>query len=235
MIDFSSIRYIIFDADDTLWDCQSHFDNVTKTCARILSKYTQPSNVEDKLYETERCNMSLMGYGTKAYTISLLENALRVSNFRVEAKEIMEILSLGKSLLSLPATPLPGVEEILSQLVSTNKYKLILFTKGESLDQKAKITRSGLFKYFEKIIIVDDKTDKEYYNLCQICNAKPKEMLMVGNSFRSDIAPALKIGANAIYIPFHVTWALEQAETFEHEKLITLDSFLQLKDIFNEM
>ena len=69
MIDFSSIRYIIFDADDTLWDCQSHFDNVTKTCSRILSKYTQPSNVEDKLYETERCNMSLMGYGTNTLTV----------------------------------------------------------------------------------------------------------------------------------------------------------------------
>lgn len=228
-IDIDHLQLLVFDADDTLWDCQSHFDEVMNRCARMLKPYVSPDKVADQLYATERANMPLMGYGTKAFTISLLENALRVSNYKVPADIVEKILQMGKELLLLPATPLEGVEKTLAHIRESHRWKMVMFTKGESLDQKGKISRSGLSSFFDDIIIVDDKTDNEYSKVCERHSASPEEMLMIGNSFRSDIAPALRIGANAVHIPFHTTWALEHAETFEHEHLVTLSSFSELE------
>ena len=228
MIDYSEIKLIVFDADDTLWDCQSHFDTVMKQTAEILKEYATLEHIEEQLYNTERANMPLMGYGTKAFTISLIENSIKASNYRATPDELLRILSLGKGLLSLPATPLDGVVDTLTKLQNTNRYHMIMFTKGESLDQKGKIERSGLSTFFSDIIIVDDKTEEEYKQICNNNNVSPGEMIMVGNSFKSDIAPALNIGANAAYIPFHVTWALEHSETFEHERLVTLETIADL-------
>ena len=230
-IDIPALKLLVFDADDTLWDCQSHFDKVMKDCAELLKPYVSADEVEENLYRTERSNMPLMGYGTKAFTISLLENALRVSKYQVPSDIVEKILLMGKGLLQLPATPLDGVVDTLTRLKQCNKWQIVMFTKGESLDQKGKIERSNLSQFFDNIIIVDDKTDDEYRDICLRFGVSPHEMVMIGNSFRSDIAPALRIGANAIYIPFHVTWALEHIETFEHKRLITLSSFAELTDL----
>jgi putative hydrolase of the HAD superfamily len=54
---------------------------------------------------------------------------------------------------------------------------------------------------------------------------------MVGNSLKSDIAPALSIGCQAVYVPFHVTWQLEHAEHFEHRRMVQIEHFGELLDI----
>lgn len=225
---FEDIQAIAFDADDTLWDCQSHFVAVERRYQELLSPYADAEHVSGELFRTESSNMELLGYGTKAFTLSLVENAVAVSGGRVSAAVIGEIVALGKSLLRLPATPLPGVRETLAAL---RGRRLVLFTKGELLDQENKLRRSGLEGFFSHVEIVSDKTEREYLALCRHISVSPDHLLMVGNSFRSDIAPALAVGAWAAHIPFHVTWQLEITEEFGHERLRRLSRFSELPDL----
>ena len=198
----NDILVIAFDADDTLWDCQSHFENVERDYCRLLAEYGDSDDISSRLFRTEATNMELLGYGTKAFTLSLVENAVNISQGKVSAKTIGKIIELGKSLLYLPATPLPGVRETLRAIRSLNRYRLALFTKGELLDQENKLQRSGLAPFFSHVEIVCDKTPAHYRALCHHLNISPERLLMVGNSFRSDIAPALNINTYRIY-PHH--------------------------------
>jgi len=130
--------------------------------------------------------------------------------------------------LRFPTTPLPGVQETLEALVQRRRYRLVVFTKGELMDQEDKLRRSGLEQYFCRLETVSNKTVTEYRQLCENLDVAPEETLMVGNSFRSDIAPALQAGAWAAYIPYHVVWALEQSEEFPHEHLYKMQQFREL-------
>lgn len=221
---FSNIRLIAFDADDTLWDCQSHFERVEQRLYQLISPWTD--NPARELYNTESANMADLGYGCKAFTLSVLETALRVSGGQISPDYLEELLQLGKQLLHLPATPLPGVEQTLSALrdrIDSQQTHIVVFTKGELQDQENKLRRSGLLKYFDDVEITSDKTQREFLALCEHQGIHPSELLMIGNSLKSDCAPALAIGAWAIHIPFHVTWQLEHFEDIDHERLIKVD------------
>ena len=228
MMDLSEVKVIAFDADDTLWDCQSHFEQATDRCCEILAPFADAATVRAALFQTETKNMPDLGFGTKAFTLSLVENAVKVSKGRVPAYDVGRILERGRELLHLPATPLDGVEETLHYLEKRWQGRMVLFTKGELLDQQSKLQRSGLAHFFSRTVIVSDKTPDEYRQLCRDCGCLPQELLMVGNSFKSDIQPVLEIGGLAVHIPFHVTWELEHAPTFRHERLAELEHFTQL-------
>ena len=221
-------RVIAFDADDTLWDCQSWFDSVEERCAELLKPWATRKEVSEGLFATEHRNLSLTGYGTKAFTLSLIENAIRLSNGEISGDDVMRLIDMGKELLRFPTTPLPGVQETLEALVQRRRYRLVVFTKGELMDQEDKLRRSGLEQYFCRLETVSNKTVTEYRQLCENLDVAPEETLMVGNSFRSDIAPALQAGAWAAYIPYHVVWALEQSEEFPHERLYKMQQFREL-------
>ena len=216
-------KVIAFDADDTLWDCQSHFEQVENRLYELIAPYCD--NPAQELFLTESGNMADLGYGCKAFTISIIETALRVGGTHVSTGELSQLLQCCKSLLHLPATPLPGVEETLACI---DGYRKVVFTKGELQDQENKLKRSGLLKYFDDVEITSDKTQHEFLALCEHQQIHPSELLMVGNSLKSDIAPALAIGAWAIHIPFHVTWQLEHYEEFDHEWLIKIEQFSKL-------
>lgn len=219
----SSIKVIAFDADDTLWDCQSHFDVVERHLYQLIAPYCEDPARE--LYNTESANMADLGYGCKAFTLSVVETALRVAGDHLTASQLADLLEHGKQLLRLPATPLPGVEDTLARIEG---YRKVVFTKGELQDQENKLRRSGLLKYFDDVEITSDKTQAEFRSLCEHQSIHPSELLMVGNSLKSDIAPALAIGAHAVYIPFHVTWQLEHFEEFEHERMTKVEQFSDL-------
>ena len=225
------IKVIAFDADDTLWDCQSWFDDVERKCCELLKPWATAREVSEGLFATERKNLSLTGYGTKAFTLSLIENAVRVSHEQLTGDIVMQLIDLGEELLNFPTTPLPEVQETLQQLADLRRYRLVVFTKGELMDQENKLRRSGLEGFFSHMETVSNKTEKEYRQLCENLNVAPEETVMVGNSFRSDIAPALEAGASAIHIPYHVVWELEKSEEYDHEKLRRITHFSEILDV----
>ena len=225
---FGGLRHaqlLAFDADDTLWDNQSYFESVERAYCDLLALWGTADEVSEALFGIETANMPLLGYGGKAFTISLVENALDMSGGRIGATEVQKIVALGKSLLSLPALPLPGVAATLRALRAKQRYKLVVFTKGETLDQQNKLKRSGLAPWFDDIVVVADKTQREYQRLCSLFDTDISRMVMVGNSFKSDIAPALSIGAKAIHIPFHTIWQHEQVEEYDHHNLRRIHHF----------
>ena len=225
---------IAFDADDTLWDCQSHFEEVENHLYSLIAPYCEDPKHE--LFVTESGNMADLGYGCKAFTISIIETALRIAGNDVSATQLKELLAHCKQLLHLPATPLPEVEETLRELRIKNLElreegkgtRMVVFTKGELQDQENKLKRSGLLKYFDDVEITSDKSQIEFLALCEHQQIHPSELLMIGNSLKSDIAPALAIGAWAIHIPFHVTWQLEHFEDIDHERLIKIEHFSEI-------
>ena len=230
MTDLKRIKIIAFDADDTLWDCQGHFERVVQQLYDELLPWASRDEATAELYATERRNMPLLGFGTKAFTLSLIETALRVSNHEMPQDRLEYLLRMGYSLLQFPTTPLPEVLETLIQL-QRQQRRMVLFTKGELLDQESKLQRSGLASFFEHVEITSDKGETEFRQLCRRLDIEPGELLMVGNSLKSDVAPALAIGCWAVHIPFCVTWELEHAETFSHDRMMTIDHFGELLNI----
>ena len=241
-MNIEKIKVIAFDADDTLWDCQGYFEEVEQHLYRLIAPYCE--NPKQELFKTESGNMADLGYGCKAFTISILETAMRVAGNDLTVCQLDDLLQDCKRLLHLPATPLSGVEQTLktlrrkieeeSDLSPFTSYlsprKLVCFTKGELQDQENKLKRSGLLKYFDDVEITSDKTQREFLALCEHQQIHPSQLLMIGNSLKSDCAPALAIGAWAIHIPFHVTWQLEHFEDIDHERLIKIEKF---SDILN--
>lgn len=226
-------KVIAFDADDTLWDCQSHFEEVEQHLYSLIAPYCEDPKQE--LFQTESGNMADLGYGCKAFTISILETAMRVAGNDLSISQLKDLLAHCKQLLHLPATPLPSVEETLKVLRSRIEgNRIVVFTKGELQDQENKLKRSGLLQYFDDVEITSDKTQREFLALCEHQQIHPSELLMVGNSLKSDIAPALAVGASAIYIPFHVTWQLEHFEEFDHERMTKVKNFSEILEILRK-
>ena len=225
------IKVIAFDADDTLWDNETHFLNVENEMCNILSHYADIQTIKESLFKVEMANMEDYGYGAVAFTMNLIENAIKISEGKVTADEISRITELGRSLLHLDAKPLDGVAETLQALKDSGKYRLVVFTKGELLTQENKLKRSGLLPCFDLVRIVSDKHEGEYLTLCSDLNIKAHELLMVGNSLKSDVMPALNIGAWAIHIPFAVTWQHEVIESFTHERMSSVKSFSDIMKV----
>ncbi len=172
--------------------------------------------------------MADLGYGCKAFTLSVVETALRVGGAHLSTADLTALLEKGKALLHLPATPLPGVTHTLETLRDRGTWRMVCFTKGELQDQENKLKRSGLLRFFDDVEITSDKSQREFLALCEHQHIHPSELLMVGNSLKSDIAPALAVGAWAVHIPFYVTWQLEHSEDIDHERLVKIERFEQL-------
>lgn len=223
-------RIIAFDADDTLWSNEPFFKKAEHQYTDLLKAYGNEAEIYAQLFRTEMDNLERYGYGAKGFTLSMLETALRVSNRQVEGSTLQEILFLGKSLLDMPIELLPGVEETLQQL--SPKYKLVVATKGDLLDQQRKLQRSGLTRYFDHIEIMADKTEKEYGQLLNALGTSPEHFLMVGNSMKSDIMPVLALGGYAVHIPFEVMWQHEVTDdTFCHPQLKKASQFTELPQL----
>lgn len=223
-----NIKVIAFDADDTLWSNEPFFQEVERKYTELLSDYGSAKEISAELFKTEMSNLECLGYGAKAFTISMVETALRVSNQTITAEKIQQIVLLGKSLLEMPIELLSGVEDTLKALKEQGCYRLVVATKGDLLDQERKLKRSGLTPYFDHIEIMSDKTEKEYNRLLQVLQVAPEEFLMIGNSLKSDIQPVLAIGGYGVHIPFEVMWQHEVVETFTHSRLQQMKSPVEL-------
>lgn len=227
-MNYNNIKVIAFDADDTLWNNEPFFRNAEHKLCQILAPYGTEEELSARIFDVEMANMPDYGYGAVAFTMSLIESAIKISNGEIPANKIGEIIEIGRQLVRLDATPLEGVFETLQALKSTGKYKLVVFTKGELLTQENKLKRSRLLPFFDRVFIVTDKQEADYRKLCQDMEIKPEELLMVGNSLKSDILPALNIGAIAIHIPYEIMWQHEIIDHFEHERMQQVDNIREI-------
>ena len=204
-----------FDADDTLWQNETFFRMTEQRFTELLSEHGEHHVISAKLLEAERRNLRFYGFGVKGFTLSMIETAVEVTNGQVSAAVIAEILSFGRQMLQNPVETLPGVRETLDQLAG--RYRILLITKGDLFDQERKLAQSGLGDYFSAVEIVSDKTPDTYRRIFARHGDGPERAMMVGNSLKSDIVPAIRAGSWGVYVPHELTWVLEHEEAPESD------------------
>ncbi|PKQ64478.1 HAD family hydrolase [Labilibaculum filiforme] len=211
----NEIKVIAFDADDTLWVNEPYFRESEMEFCNLLKNGMSIEEVTEELLATEIGNIPLYGYGTKAFILSMIETSLKITKGNISSEKIEAILTLGKEQINKPIELIDGVVDVLESL--QGKYRLIVATKGDLLDQERKLEKSGLLKYFHHIEVMSDKKEDDYKKLIQHLDIDSKEFLMVGNSLKSDIIPVLNLGGKTVHVPFHTTWVHEMVS--EEEQL----------------
>ena len=224
-VNFSNIKVIWFDADDTLWVNETYFRATEERFAELLEGYETKNKIDQELFKIEMQNLNLYGYGIKGFMLSMIESAIDLSNGSVSPKILSEIIQLGKNMISHSVELLKDVEEVLQQL--EKRYRLIVLTKGDLLEQERKLEKSGLSRYFHHVEVLSDKKEGNYRNLLEHLEIPLEEFLMIGNSLKSDVLPIMNLGGQAVHIPFHTTWAHEMVS----EEQEYAENYLKLKSI----
>ena len=220
-------KTIAFDADDTLWHNEPYFDEAQERFCQLFKDFASSQEILGSILNHQVKNLPLYGFGIKAFTLSMIETALQLTNHNISGKGIEQIMTIGKDLLQKPVELLPNVESVLSEL--KGKYKLIVATKGDLKDQHRKLHDSGIGAYFHHIEVMSDKTELDYEKMLGRLDIKATDFLMIGNSLKSDILPVLNIGGHAIHIPYHTTWEYEKIDfEIEHENF---KSFASIEEI----
>jgi putative hydrolase of the HAD superfamily len=205
-----SLTTIGFDADDTLWQNEHFYRMTEKRFAALLAEHAEAGHLAARLLEAEKRNLQHYGFGIKGFTLSMIETAIEVTEGRVPTSVIKEILEAGREMLSHPVETLPHVRETLERVAGD--YRIILITKGDLFDQERKLAQSGLGDLFDAVEIVSDKNVSTYERIFTRYGDGPQRSMMVGNSLKSDVVPAIKAGSWGVYVPHGQTWALEHAE-----------------------
>lgn len=225
-----NLKVIAFDADDTLFVNEPYFQETEQKFCALMSDYLSEQGLSQELFKTEVDNLHLYGYGIKGYTLSMIEAAMKISNNTLSVEAIERIIVFGKELLQRPIELLDGVEETLKSL--HGNYKLVVATKGDLKDQRRKLHDSGLGAYFHHIEVMSDKQEKDYSDLLNRLEIKPKEFFMIGNSLKSDVLPVLGIGGYAVHVPYHTTWEHEKiSHKVEHPNFRTLEKISDVLEI----
>jgi putative hydrolase of the HAD superfamily len=199
-----------FDADDTLWHNMRFYALTEAWFAALLADYAAPAHLSERLLAAEGRNLKLYGFGIKGFTLSMIETAIEVTEGRVPARVLGDILDAGRDMLTHPVETLPFVHETLEALAPD--YRLVLVTKGDLFDQERKIAASGLGDFFSGIEIVSDKTADTYARIFAEHGDGAEQALMVGNSLRSDVVPAIRAGAWGVHVPHEHEWTIESCE-----------------------
>jgi len=205
-----SIKVVGLDGDDTLWHNETRF-HLTQTALRdLLRRHVPDADVDSHLSEVETRNLGLYGYGVKAFTLSMLETAIQVTDGRIPTADLEVILGWGKRMLGEPTELLEGVEQALREV--RRNHELLLITKGDLFDQESKLARSGLAEVFSGVEVLSEKNVEAYRAVLRRRQIEPEEFVMVGNSLRSDVVPVVEIGARAVHIPYVMTWHHEHVD-----------------------
>ncbi len=202
------LRMIGFDADDTLWHNERFFQLTQERFAELLADFAEADHLDARLLEAERRNIGHYGFGIKGFMLSMIETAVEVTEGRVPGHVVGQILAAGQEMLSHPIELLPHAREAVERLAGSHRIALI--TKGDLLDQERKLAQSGLGDLFDAVEIVSHKTPETYARI--FAGHAEGEAMMVGNSMKSDVLPALEVGAWGIFVPQKLGWALEHAE-----------------------
>jgi putative hydrolase of the HAD superfamily len=196
------------DADDTLWHSEDSFHDVERRYVELLAPYIAADvDVRASLRATEQRHLPISGYGVKAFTLSLVECAVTVSEGKIPGSVIGEVLALGMGMLTEPVRLLDGVADVLVDLGAD--HRLVLITKGDLVHQSRKLESSGLAHHFSHVDIVAEKDEATYRRILADVGVAPERFCMIGNSVRSDVLPVLAIGGAAVHVAYHVTWEHE--------------------------
>ncbi len=199
-----------FDADDTLWHNERFFRLTQDRFEQLLADYADPAHLHQRLLEAERRNIAHYGFGIKGFTLSMIETALDITQNRVPASVIRELIEAGQEMLRHPIDLLPHARETVQ--AAAQNHKVLLITKGDLLDQERKLAQSGLGDLFDGVEIVSDKTAATYQALLQRHGVGATQAMMVGNSMKSDVRPMVALGGWGVFVPHGLTWELEHAE-----------------------
>ncbi|MGX9116748.1 HAD family hydrolase [Mesorhizobium sp. BHbsci] len=213
-----------FDADDTLWQNEQFFRMTEKRFAALLADHAEQEHISARLLEAEKRNLAVYGFGIKGFTLSMIETAIEITEGRAPASVIAEILAAGREMLGHPIEALPHARETVEKLADA--YRLVLITKGDLFDQERKLAQSGLGDLFDAVEIVSDKSPATYINIFSRHGDGAERSMMVGNSLKSDVVPAIEAGSWGIHVPHELTWALENVEP-----PITAPRFRQIADL----
>ena len=220
-------KVIAFDADDTLWHNEPYFDEAQERFCHLFQDFASSQEILGLILNHQIKNLPLYGFGIKAFTLSMIESALQLTNHQITGKGIEQIMAIGKDLLQKHVELLPEVENVLQQLNGT--HKLIVATKGDLKDQHRKLHDSGIGHYFHHIEVMSDKTEIDYQKMLGRLEVQPDNFVMIGNSLKSDVLPVLNLNGHAIHIPYHTTWAYERIDyTIEHPNFKTIEKITEV-------
>jgi putative hydrolase of the HAD superfamily len=209
-INMRKITAIGFDADDTLWQNEQFFRITQQRFAELLSDFAESDHLDERLLQAERRNLGQYGFGIKGFVLSMIETAIEVTDQRVPASVIAQIIAAGQEMLAHPIELLPHARETIEELAGD--HRIILITKGDLLDQERKLAQSGLGELFDGVEIVSNKTPRTYAEIFSRHGDGASNSLMVGNSMKSDVIPAIQSGAWGVYVPHDLKWDIEHAE-----------------------
>lgn len=219
-----AVTTVGFDADDTLWQNEQFFRLTEARFAELLSAHTDTEHLSERLLAAEKRNLGLYGFGIKGFVLSMVETAVDVTDGKVPSSVIAEILAAGRDMLVHPVEPLPHVKETLEAL--HGHFRLVMITKGDLFDQERKLAASGLGDHFDAVEIVSDKTVATYERIFKRHGDGALKSMMVGNSLKSDIVPALGAGSWGVYVPHALTWSFEH-----HDKPEDHPRFREIADL----
>ena len=223
-----------FDADDTLWQNETFFRLTQGRFLQVLADHAAPDRLAERLEAAERRNLAYYGFGVKGFTLSMIETAVEVTEGRVPGAVIADLIALGRELLEHPMELLPHVRATVTALAAG--YRLVLITKGDLLHQEKKLAQSGLGDLFDGVEIVSDKTEATYRTAFARHGTGADQAMMVGNSLKSDVIPALQAGAWGVHVPHEHEWAFEAAETpVEHRRFHALADLGDLPALVDQL
>jgi len=219
-----------FDADDTLWHNERFFHMTQAHFADLLSDHAEKDHLLDRLLAAERRNIRHYGYGIKGFTLSMIETAIEVTQDRVPATVIRQLIEAGQEMLSHPIELLPHAREAVVAVAAT--HRVVLITKGDLIDQERKLAQSGLGELFDGVEIVSEKTPDIYRTIFDQQGSGAEAAMMVGNSMRSDVVAAIQAGCWGVYVPHGLVWEIERAEVPEgHARYRRLKDLSELAEL----
>ncbi len=229
---YKNIRYIAFDADDTLWENEMFFRKAEQEFYALMRPFVNEEIANKELFRTEVHHLKDYGYGITSFMLSMIESAIKLSEHKILASDIQNIIRIGQDLLNHPVVLLDGVKQVVQEYAQS-EYQLTLITKGTLKEQERKINLSGLKELFNHIEIVSEKTEAVYRRIFDKYKIDAERFVMIGNSLKSDILPVLDAGGKAIHIPHQQTWLHETVseESLNNYNFDTLDNIQQLRKV----
>ncbi len=226
----SKLTTIAFDADDTLWHNERFFQLTQAHFAQLLADHAERDHLMERLLAAEKRNIQHYGYGIKGFVLSMIETAIEVTEDRVPASVIRQLIDAGQEMLAHPIELLPHAREAVEGVAET--HRVILITKGDLIDQERKLAQSGLGDLFDGVEIVSEKTAETYRTIFEQHGEGPSTAMMVGNSMRSDVVEPIAAGCWGVHVPHGLVWEVEHAETpSDHPRFRELSDLGELSEL----